>query len=178
MGLYDFNEAGRPGLPAIGPEGQEVNPIIGQLKLVPEVWPTPPAGPPLAEFADQIWLGDAQIEGCTNTQEPCLLTLTWLAQGRPSADYTVFVQLWQAGEKVTGFDAPPLGNNYPTRWWTAGEVIVDPHPLDLSQLSPGEYQILVGLYLLDTGERLPATAGGAPLPGNALEVGSIRVESP
>jgi hypothetical protein len=178
VGLFDFKEAGRPGLPAIGADSQEVNSIIGQLKLVPEAWPTPPAGPPLAEFADQIWLGDSQIEGCTSRQKPCLLTLTWLAQGRPSADYTVFVQLWQAGQKVTGFDAPPLANNYPTRWWAAGEVIVDPHPLDLSQLSPGEYQILVGLYLLDTGERLPATAGGAPLPGYALELGSIRVESP
>jgi hypothetical protein len=178
VGLFDFNETGRPGVPATGPGGQEVNSIIGQLKLVPEAWPTPPARPPLAEFGDQIWLGDSQIEGCSSPQEPCLLTLTWLAQVRPSADYTVFVQLWQAGEKITGFDAPPLGNNYPTQWWAAGEVIVDPHALDLTQLSPGEYQILVGLYLLDTGERLPATAGGAPLPGYALEVGSIRVEAP
>jgi hypothetical protein len=174
VGLYDFNETGRPGLPAIDREGQPVTPVIGQLKLAAPTQP-PPNAPPLADFADQIRLADYRFEGCTARQEACHLTLTWLAEGRPSADYTVFIQLWQAGQQVAGFDTPPLNNDYPTGWWDAGEVIVDPHPLDLSGVAPGEYRVLVGLYHLASGDRLPATVGGAPLPDNALDLGTIRL---
>jgi hypothetical protein len=178
VGLFDFNEAGRPGLPALGPAGEEVAPLVGQLKLVPGAWPPQPAAPPLAEFADQIQLAAAQFEGCHPPETSCTLTLTWLAQGHPSADYTVFVQLWQGGQQVKGFDRPPLDNNYPTSLWAAQEVIIDPHPLDLSQVPAGDYQVLVGLYHLATGARLAATAGGTPLPNYAVDLGPLRVERP
>ncbi len=78
---------------------------------------------------------------------------------------------------VQGFDAPPLGGDYPTRRWAAGEVIIDPHPLDLSALPPGEYRLLTGLYNFTTGERLPAASPtGAPLPDFAVELGLLSLE--
>ena len=39
IGLFDFNQPGRPGIPAIGSDGSEMPPTVGQLKLIPIQWP-------------------------------------------------------------------------------------------------------------------------------------------
>jgi hypothetical protein len=173
-GLFNIKEAGRPGLPAINPAGQEVGPTIGQLKLIPVRWP--PAGAPvLANFADHIALESYAVEGCAAQAKSCTVTFKWLAQGRPAADYTVFIQLWQGERQIAGFDGPPLQNDYPTGLWEAGEVIIDPHRLDLSGVSPGEYRLVAGLYQLASGERLAASSQGQPLPNNAIDLGTIQI---
>ena len=76
---------------------------------------------------------------------------------------------------MAGFDSPPLNNDYPTSLWAAGEVIFDPHPLDLSTLTPGEYQVIVGLYNFATGDRLPAKANDEILPNYAVNLGAITI---
>ena len=106
----------------------------------------------------------------------CDLTLYWQPTARPSADYTVFIQLWQNGELTAGFDSPPLNNDYPTSLWQAGEVIIDPHSLDLSTVPPGNYEILAGLYDFATGERLPATSQDTALPNYAVNLAVLQVE--
>ncbi len=174
IGLFDFNEPGRPGLPPVGPDGQTPpSPTVAALKLVPSQWPVAPASPPLADFADSIRLASARLEDCAPGGSTCRLILTWLAQGRPSRDYTVFIQLWQDGQMVAGFDSPPLNNSYPTSLWDTGEVIVDPHRLDLSALPPGRYDLLTGLYDPSTGERLPAARQGTPWPDYAVRLGPL-----
>jgi hypothetical protein len=174
VGLFNIKEAGRPGLPAINPAGQEVGPTVGQLKLIPDSWP--PAGEPvLANFADHIALESYAVDGCAAQAESCTVTFKWLAQSRPAADYTVFIQLWQGERQMAGFDGPPLQNDYPTGLWEAGEVIIDPHRLDLSGVSPGEYRLVAGLYQLASGERLALSAGGQPLPNNVIDLGTIRI---
>ena len=77
---------------------------------------------------------------------------------------------------VAGFDAPPLANNYPTGLWAAGEVVVDPHPLDLTGVPPGSYQILAGLYDFSRGDRLAATHHGVLLPDNAVDLGELDLK--
>jgi hypothetical protein len=176
VGLFDIKEAGRPGIPAIGPEGQEVAPTVGRLKLVPVNWPPLEALPPVAGFGDDIQLQDYRLDNCATSEDVCLITFKWLAQAQPAADYTVFIQLWQGGKQVAGFDGPPLGEDYPTSMWEADEVILDPHRLDLSGRAPGEYRVLAGLYNFATGERLPASVEGAPLPDNAVELGIIQIK--
>jgi len=176
VGLFNFEESGRPGIPAIDSEGNEVSPTVGQLKLVPKAWPVLPTTPAVADFADYIRLMDYNIDGCNSTSAPCAVTFEWLAQETPGADYTVFVQVWRDSEKIDGFDTPPLNNDYPTSLWAKGEVIIDPHQLDLSTFAPGEYQILAGLYKATTGERLPASARGKPLPDFAVELGPINIQ--
>lgn len=176
VGLFNFKEAGRPGLQAVDSQGQKVSPSAGYLKLIPPIWPTYEAEPPLAEFADNIRLGDAEISGCRSQNTPCAVLLKWLARGKPVADYTVFIQLWRSGQKVTGFDTQPLAGDYPTSLWETGEVILDSHPLDLSGLAPGEYRVLAGLYNLASGDRLPATHNGTPLPDFAVDLGAIHIE--
>ncbi len=176
LGLFDFKEAGRPGIPAFNRQGQAVPATVGWLKLVPAAWPGAEGEPPLAEFSDHIWLIGHAFNGCSGQNAPCELRLKWLAQGQPAADYTVFIQLWRNGQKVTGFDAQPLTGDYPTRLWEDGEVILDPHPLDLTGLAPGEYRVLAGLYNLATGDRLPAVRNGAPLPDSAVDLGLMQIK--
>ena len=170
VGLYRYDEPGRPGLPMVNAQGEPVEPWLATAKLTPWDWPeVEPVNPLAVRFGQAI-----SLLGYDLTDR---LTLYWRANDRPSADYTVFIQVWDADRQVAGFDGPPVGGDYPTGWWEAGEVIVDEHPLDLSGLSPGRYRLLVGLYRLDTGERLPAFGpDGAPLPDYALELTELWVE--
>jgi hypothetical protein len=175
IGLFDFNEEGRPGIPAINPNVNPIPPTIGEIKLIPAEWPV--ITPTMAvDFSDSIRLIDASPTGCDSTTSDCKLRLVWESKGRPAADYTVFIQLWQAGQQIAGYDTPPLKGDYPTSMWAAGETIVDPHDLDLSNLSPGEYRIITGLYNFSTNERLPAAENGEPLPDYAVDLGSIVLE--
>jgi hypothetical protein len=179
IGLFDFNEPGRPGLQAIAPDGRPVSATVGQLKLVPTQWPPASPPPPVAEFDDQIWLAGYTVIDCQTRNEACEITFKWQAQGKPSADYTVFIQLWPTSnpqQQFIGFDAPPLSGDYPTSLWEAGEVILDPHFLDLTTVPPGEYRILAGLYNFATDRRLSATSAGIPLPDNAVNLGAIHLK--
>ena len=167
VGLYRYEEPGRPGLVTVDASGRPVEPWLASAKLVPWQWPQVEPTHRL-----EVKLGQAiALIGYDLDQQ---LTLYWQASGRPDADYTVFIQVWDRQRQLAGFDSQPLNGDYPTSWWAVGETIVDPHALDLSQLPGGEYRLLVGLYRLDTGERLPALGPQGPLPDNAIELTSIR----
>jgi hypothetical protein len=169
-GIYDLNEPGLPGKPATNANGNPVEPIIGSAKLIPWQWPEAvPTNTPI-NFFDKTVLTGYQINN-----NPPSLTLTWQANQPFDADYTVFIQAWQDGQQVAGFDGPPVQNNYPTSLWSPGEVVVDTHPLDLSSLTPGQYDLLVGLYNSATGQRLPAFGPDGPLPDYAVNAGSLEV---
>ncbi len=82
-------------------------------------------------------------------------TLYWQALVSPSTDYTVFVHVRnQAGQVVAQYDRPPTGGLYPTSLWEAGEIIKDELNIPLGNLPSGQYQIMIGLYDLATGQRL------------------------
>jgi 4-amino-4-deoxy-L-arabinose transferase-like glycosyltransferase len=85
------------------------------------------------------------------------LTLYWQPLTNVSADYTVFIHLLdEEGQVIAGWDAPPANGDYPTHLWSAEEMVEDTHPLTLPpDLLPGDYQLVVGLYQLDTLQRLP-----------------------
>jgi hypothetical protein len=177
VGLYDYGEPGRPARPTVDAVGQPVNLQIGWTKLVPWQWPKVVPTQPLA----LTFGGNIRLTGYDLTADPQTaryqLRLIWQPTARPSADYTVFIQVWDEHKQVAGFDGPPVGGDYPTSLWDAGETIVDMHELGLgrgevtSPLQPGRYRLLVGLYRLDTGERLPAAGSdGMPLPHFALEI--------
>jgi hypothetical protein len=167
--LYRYDEPGRPALPTVDAREEQVEPWLATAKLTPWVWPdVTPSNPLHVQFGEAISLIGYDLDGD--------LTLYWQANGQPPTDFTVFIQLWDEDEQVAGFDGPPLGGNYPTSWWEAGEVIVDAHPLDLARasatwpLESGRHRLLVGLYRLDTGERLPAVGPNGPLPDHAVEI--------
>jgi hypothetical protein len=104
------------------------------------------------------------------------MTLHWETIAPVARDYTVFLHLVDGeGQVQAQGDGPPLDGWYPTSYWQAGEVLVDLHRLSVGQEAPtGDYRLLVGLYTLGDGLRLPVTAGtGAGT--DRVPLGSLRV---
>jgi hypothetical protein len=146
-------------------------PAVSGDPVLDYVWigPLPPASELQvrleATFGGQIrLLGydlSAGSSGALSPGETCTATLHWQAVGPVDRNYTVFLHLVdEAGQIQAQEDGPPLDGSYPTSYWQPGEVLEDAHMLELGQAMPaGEYRLLVGLYLLEDGARLPITAG-------------------
>jgi hypothetical protein len=92
-------------------------------------------------------------------------------------DYVVFVHLLTSeGSLATQADGPPVGGDYPTTFWSPGERIVDQHVLTISGLPSGTYSLQVGMYVLETGRRLPvANPSGERLVDDAIPLGELHV---
>jgi hypothetical protein len=106
------------------------------------------------------------------------LTLYWLAGGPMVRPYKVFAQLVDAENRLWAqYDAPPGGECCPADTWAEGEVIVDPHPIALGvDLPPGVYQLVVGMYDKDSGERVSAyDAAGNPLVYDRVPVREVVI---
>jgi hypothetical protein len=75
-----------------------------------------------------------------------------------SNDYTVFVHLLdQSGQLIAQHDGEPAAGRRPTRTWQEGDLIIDTHKLQWqTEIYRGPATIAVGLYDLETLERLPA----------------------
>ena len=80
------------------------------------------------------------------------MTLTWQGLAEMDEDYTVFVQVLDAADRIVGqADAWPAQGTFPTSHWRRGEAVTDPHLVQLSaDMGPGEHRVIVGLYLLAT----------------------------
>lgn len=88
--------------------------------------------------------------------------LYWQAQADLPNSYTVFVHLLSSNGAVAAqHDGIPANGTIPTTDWSIGEVVEDRHQLEFTNLPPGEYQLVVGLYNAQTGERLPLVDGSA-----------------
>ncbi|MEM7344648.1 MAG: hypothetical protein AAF485_10420, partial [Chloroflexota bacterium] len=87
IGLFDFEEAGRPGIIPTTADGEVNAPTVKELKLIPTHWETYQATPPLAQFDDHIWLLNAHLDNCEIQTDDCLITLQWLARGQPTQNY-------------------------------------------------------------------------------------------
>jgi hypothetical protein len=85
------------------------------------------------------------------------VNLTWQALAPIQDNFTVFVQVLDAQDRIVGqVDAWPRHGTYPTAQWRPGEIIDDPYQVQLlAELPPGQYRLLVGWYLLATLRRLP-----------------------
>ena len=119
----------------------------------------------VANLADQVTLlgYDLSLEPGT-----LRLTLYWRADARLPADYTTFVHVRDVTGQATGqaeaivaqMDRPPADGAYPSSLWDPGEVIRDTILVPVPPHIPaGEYEIIVGLYNLATGQRLSVLNG-------------------
>ncbi len=173
LGLYEYDQLGYPRLPVANIAGQTLdNPLAGEVKLRPWAWPQPISNQPLdISFADGIGLKGYDTT-CHTQSGPCELILYWTTYQSPAQDYQVFIQLWQNNEHKMGFDQPLVGGDYPSQWWEAGEVIVDRHAIDLPILTgqAGGYRLRLGLYHLETGQRLAASDKNGVLVDFAVDI--------
>jgi hypothetical protein len=116
-------------------------------------------------------------EGRTLSQDGLALTLYWDVLAEMEEGYSVFVHLVGSDGSLLGQgDGPPLGGDYPTSAWAAGEVLADARvvrlnaDLELETLPAGAY-LLVGLYRLEDGVRLPVVdKDGARMPQDAVRI--------
>ena len=62
-------------------------------------------------------------------------------------------------------DARPGHDSFPTPNWQVGQVVVDEYNLSIpTNIAPGDYQVELGMYTLETGARVRMVdANGAPM---------------
>jgi hypothetical protein len=128
-----------------------------------------PALPVQYNFDDQIALTGYDLRPGTTTS----LTLHWQSLASDLEDYTVFVHVLDAsGQTVAQSDSQPRSNSYPTSLWVSGEYVSDSHTFTLA---PGTYTLRLGLYLPETGARLPVFDSAGKSLGNSLTLPAFVV---
>lgn len=147
-------------LPVVSPEGDALgySAFLGPFGVVPKKEPQHFIPYPL-----HYTLGDAvALVGydVPDSIPPALpLTLYWQGLTHMEKDYTVFVHVFdEEGHLLGQDDSQPYDGRYPTSVWGEERIVEDRHYVNMSRAaSPGRHQlrIVVGMYLLETMERLP-----------------------
>jgi hypothetical protein len=114
-----------------------------------------------ATFAAQIKLGQVAYLPRASAGEALPIELHWQALTRLTEDYHVFIHgVDHNGQTVAQADGQPALWTRPTTTWAVGETIIDRHGLWIPpQIQPGDYQLQVGLYPPQDGQRLPLATG-------------------
>lgn len=124
-----------------------------------------PAG--AVNFDDQLVLRRATLETPEVARGGVVrVTLEWQGLRTMAESYTVFVHLVGPDGRLYGQrDYWPVEGTRLTTSWPPGEIILDPYTVALpADAPPGAYTVHIGLYRLETLQRLPVlNAAGAPL---------------
>jgi hypothetical protein len=93
--------------------------------------------------------------------------------------YTVFTHVLDEAEHIWGqMDTQPVNGTYPTTMWQPGEVVEDEYLIPfLSPPPDGAYSLAVGLYSLETMERLPVFGKEGDVGDTRVLLPSIRITS-
>jgi hypothetical protein len=158
---FSQDQAEQP-LPATNLAGQPLTPTIARFTVAP---PEGPALPGEATLLEAAWQNGILLRGYTAgppTGDTLPVRLFWETKQPLEDDYVIFVHLLdEAGHLVAQSDTLPRAGAYPTPWWRPGLIIEDAHKLSLpAELPAGRYQLAVGLYRSDNGERLLLVDGG------------------
>ena len=180
--VYNYNEGNFNFLPAVG--GTVPEPVtdlyLAQLRILDPARQSPPEAVMNVKLGDEIQLLGYTIENKTITSsEPIRMALFWQATQPVAHDYTVFTQLiGPDGQVWAQQDNQPQGGSFPTSAWSPRDTVVDRYELPINEgAPPGQYQLLVGQYDLNTGQRLPAVdADGQRLPNDAIILTTITLE--
>jgi hypothetical protein len=171
-------------LEAYAPDGSTIELVLlDRIKVAPESYPSirVPRRTDVSLGGEIALLGYEIDQLQVKAGEELNVTLFWETQTGPSADYTVFLHLASpdGGPPYAQDDGPPQRGTYPTTFWDVGEVVPDPRAIDVpADLASGSYTLVAGMYLLETGERLPAfDAQGQQLPNDAVPLATIEIES-
>jgi len=119
---------------------------------------------PLVRFGPDIQLWQADYEAAAHR-----LTLYWQADVPITDNYSIFIHLLDgAGNRLAQADGVPYDGLYPPAHWLPQQIITDARPLPPVP-DDTVAAIAIGLYNLDSGERLPVIdIHGETLPGNSF----------
>jgi hypothetical protein len=136
--------------------------IVLRSRPAASLTPENPTVPLSVNFDNQLALQGYDLTwqetGAAGPQSRGLnLVLYWQVLNPVSYDYSIFVHLRDAtGRNVAQADHQPLAPVYPPTLWPVGQTIRERSVLTLPEgISAGIYSLWVGLYRLDTMERLP-----------------------
>ncbi len=126
-----------------------------------------------ASFDDKMMLLGYRLDDASAAPGDAVpITLYWRALSPMEEDYSVFVHLVGENELIVGQrDMYPGQGTFPTSLMRPGDTIADtyvPH-IAPTLMTPNSLKVRVGLYQLDTGERLPLAHGS----GDAARFGEI-----
>ncbi len=133
--------------------------------------------PQEAILGDKVRLLGYNMESGFRPGDGIHLTLFWQCLEKMDQDYTVFTHLIDEEQTIWGQkDNPPADGFYPTSQWEVGEIVRDQYDIAISpEAPPGEYQLEVGIYLSETGERLEAMGEEGAWPGSSVLLARIAV---
>ena len=152
------NEAGRPG-PRI--EVLDLGSRLETLSFVRrpahfegglslqgyEAWPGP--------LRSAISALDGADERLLASGDGLQLNLIWQTAQQLPHDYMLFVHVLDgAGQVVAQRDTLIRASEYPTSRWQVGEIVLDRADMPLPALPPGSYSVVIGVYQLETMQRL------------------------
>jgi len=154
--------------------------IIGRVKVVPRKVQEYLISHPLeVNLGNQVELMGYDVEeGEVEVGGRVQLTLYWRGLAQTERDYTVFTHLVdEEGRIWAQQDNEPLQGSYPTSFWDEGEIVKDEYDLVVDgDALLGEYLLEVGMYLAETGERLPVYSIDGELLGDRIFLPSeVRV---
>jgi hypothetical protein len=114
---------------------------------------------PVADYTNGMRLRQFKID-----PDKLRVDLWWSADSKLDKDYSVSVfVLNEAGQLVAQKDDFPFLNQRPTSSFQAGEVVYDPHTLELpspqAPLPAGKYTVAVKLYTYYDGQQYPTVKG-------------------
>ena len=135
---------------------------------------TPPV--PQIEISPAPTVGThATLIGYDIVQTPTALQLdlTWKVLQTLLPPHHIFVHLLDvSGQQIAQIDGEPhtIMERAPTGSWLPGEYLVTHHIVTIPADASAPFFLRIGLYLPDTGERLPVTISGATV-GDNVEIG-------
>lgn len=135
--------------------------------------------PLVANLGDQVeFLGYDLDRTAAAPGETLHLTLYWRALAEMGTSYTVFTHLLDGANQIRGQqDNPPVGGSYPTTMWAPGEVVTDEYALVVDADAPlGEHVLEIGLYVAETGQRLPVLDEARQIIGDRILLSQVQVK--
>ena len=179
--LYEQGQV-KEHLPAFDASGAPLELVaLGKVKVRPESYAAVEVPNRLdADLGGQVTLlGYEADELEAAPGEAVDVTLYWAAQSPVPTDYTIFLHLAApSGPPYAQADGQPQHGAYPTSFWDLGEVVRDPRTIVVpADLPPGEYPLVAGMYLLETGERLHWLSPDGNVQGDAVPLTTLIVHA-
>jgi hypothetical protein len=166
----------------LAPAGSNTEFLLGPVTVVRASSGAVPElqNPQEANLGDQVRLLGYDLGGQAQPGQILDLTLFWEALVPMQEDYTVFVHLIGEDGQIWGQrDSQPVTGFYPTAQWMPGEFVRDQIHLEIAPAAPaGDYQLVVGMYRPETGDRLPVLDKRNHRVGDSISLDTIRVGEP